>query len=411
MYKNPRQLPIWMTVSAPLTIVGLNLYWWLAFAGPFRWCAELQIKHSNGYQVQTTLLVTMLVTTVPTVVLLLILARLGCFDRFATEADRAGRRRPWFDWCMNHLGMLVGIALAIGLVVAGQWKVIEGRMVGPLTRIDAAQLEAKGAPPSRWADVSGRFLGGWEMKEVSRGFERSRYHYYPLVSTKWKPGDPVAVVAKIPWYLVERMNLDKPRFDFDRWMERVKAESQGFVRPGDPWPEPQREDRRDRELDGLKQGMLSRNDLPGIVMTGMTQSGFRLTDPYYVLDSGATPETEANTGRILMGLGLAVGLITGIASGVSAWRVQRNTGRDAKTATWDASTADGSFTTGDAAAAHVKLGGDGSDGIMIFDDGPMRPPLVHRRGDILLPPAVGWGIFIGFLAAALALVVWLALRN
>ncbi len=273
----------------------------------------------------------------------------------------------WLDWSTNHLGMLVGIAAATGLVIAGLWQFIAGSVAGPLIRIDAARLEARDAPASRWAHVSGQFLPGKELRVTAGTQERSRDHYYPVVSSQWKPGDPVAVVARMPGYCAERLNqldIDKALHDVDRWVVRMKAESEGFVQPGERVPEEPTTDKRETEIERLKVGLLHRNGLPGNVATGLAEMGYALTDPYYVLDSGSTPESEKGLGRVLVALGLAVFVITGVASAVSAWRAQARPSVELPPSARQGVPASGGFAAAEGLAPHVKLGADGRDGIM-----------------------------------------------
>jgi hypothetical protein len=362
MRTNQRRLPLWMTLGATLMVAGLNFYWCVAYAGPFRWFAELQIYKSSRYSPEATMFLTVLASAVPTLALLLLLSRLGLFDRLATEADRAGRRRPWLEWCVDHLVALLGTAAAAGLFFVGLWHFVEGCTMGPLTLINASELEKGSRPPSRWAEVTGRFLPGAEVKKVGAREDprfQTRHQYYPLVSAHWKAGDPVAVVVKMPHYLTERrVDFEKVQRGVKLWLDRLEAEAKGWLPPGEQLPG-ERDQKQDLDLDRLKTGTLSAGSLPGIALTGLEKSGYRLASPYYVLNCMGSPDSEKGFGKTLMALGLAVGTITGIASAVSAWRARRR-----QSAIAPANPFFPNLGMGDVAAPHVKLGADGRDGIM-----------------------------------------------
>jgi hypothetical protein len=362
MKRKQHRVPLWITAVVTLLVVALNIYWWWTYTGPFRWFAELQILNSNRYDNGSTLLVTLAASAGAMMVVTLILNSFGAFDRLATDADRADVSRPWMDWCFNHLGALMGVAVGICVFVTGVTQFVQGRTAGALKQIDVALLEAGKTPPSRWVKIHGQFLPGESVKEMSGAKEQSHYHYYPVVSANWKAGDPVAVVVKAPSFLVERpIDIEKILRDSRRRMDRMELESRGLAPPDD---ELQAEEvaERDAELARLKKGMLSRRGLPGIVITGLERSGYRLADSCYMLDCLGSPESEITFGKILMAIGIALIVISTIGSFVWTWWEESKTSAEPMPTSMEEGT--DQFATEQFIAPHVPLGADGKDGIM-----------------------------------------------
>jgi hypothetical protein len=351
-------------LTAALLVLGLNLFWCWAFAGPFRWIALWQLQYFRGYVIQLTLLASLLLSGAATLALLLLLARFGAFDRFGPRSNGARRPRPWLGWCLDHPVAVLGTAAGLGCVAVGCYHYVSGRTAGPLLRVDAAQVEAGEVPASRWVEVQGELLPGSGVKETKGGREVSNDHFFPLVSAKWKRGEPVALVARVPARLFDpAMRLATTRRDLERYLDSLQTNPKPFWQAGEEAAGKQPGEKREPSETRLSRGMLSHGGLPGLAEIGLQQSGYRLAPDYLVLDCGQDPQSERNLGKILLAIGAVVLAATGIGSVVSTtWSRRRAARLNGPGQSWPGE----GFVPENASYTHVRLGEDGKGGIMFW---------------------------------------------
>src|SRR5262245_23562256 len=65
-----RAVPAPIRAVCILVPLAVAAYWCVAFAGPYRWLAEIQIDASGGYEVVLTGVVTVLIALLPSIVII-----------------------------------------------------------------------------------------------------------------------------------------------------------------------------------------------------------------------------------------------------------------------------------------------------------------------------------------------------
>ncbi len=258
--------------------LGLGIYWWSSYRGPYRAVVEWEMQTLGRYfPFYTGLLLTAitaaLFTAVSVGLLLAVSPLLRRKDTGALPVYPAGdspAAQAVDRWLQEHKGYLLGGLIGIGLAVVGGYLLFSGLTAGDLKETTAAALEAGRAPPSRWLTIHGRlhWQGQLLVGDSSPG---GKDRYVPLVSPTWRPGNPVAAYVKI----TERA-----------W----NAEKAKLQRPG-------------------IEGTVESGGLSGPLRVEFERRGYRPADNYLVLDFAWVPTNSTTIGRDLLILG---GVVLGL---------------------------------------------------------------------------------------------------
>ncbi len=280
-------VPAWL--RAPLMLVALSgmalgIYWWCAYAGLYRWLIEWEIDKFGWYEPVYTGLFTVGLTFALSGglvgLIFFVIVRLDVYpadDQTALDVEARTARSEL--WLREHKGRLIGLIVGVLVGIAGTVLVLIGSSRGSLRELDVADLEAGKAPPSLYVKAKGRLLADRAASQREGTFLT---HYTPLVSDRWKEGNPVTVYVLVP------------------------------------------EERKDEALRGQYSGTLLENGLPGPVHTrfegGVTPPG----RPYYLMHMGRKPETLTFMGVFLLSAAGAILLGTAVVWVVKGIRA-RNT--------------------------------------------------------------------------------------
>jgi hypothetical protein len=189
--------------SATLVVAALVFVavCWFTESGPYRWLGMAK-QHLFGLTDGPFPLTGIQLATLVLGAAVLVLNWLGKRRDAALDPDFAdalvavaGRAA---DTGGNKVVLGVAIALPLFFILPGLGFLAAG-LLGPNgDAIDVAALEAGGAAPTAFVDVRGRLL-------FDRALEYPHVALVPIVSPRWRPGDPVSV------YLWSRKS-DLPRF-------------------------------------------------------------------------------------------------------------------------------------------------------------------------------------------------------
>lgn len=279
-------------------VVALALpgYWWATYGGLYRWLAELQIAWFDGYEVVLTGLVCVVLTLLPTMLVLVAISKRlpapSDGPRFTSAQAEAFLRRNY--------GRLVVGGISACLLSFGLFQLVNFALIGDLTRVDLPALEAGHPPPSRHVRVDG--APAWQMSagvegegrasrapgqaRRRRARARAPLHeatfYVPLRS---KPGAPAALVLEVAGSQLEFSGVTRSQRHFE--------------------------------------GTLS-GSLPGIAQTVFREKGVALTDPFWVLDVDHKPRETRDMGAAFTTMG---GVGTVLLAGWIVFRRRRERAR------------------------------------------------------------------------------------
>jgi hypothetical protein len=244
---------------------ALGIYWWVTYAGLYRWLVEGQIALISRYlPVETGILTVVLTGFFPALALLFGLVWLRVFpvkpEDVPPGIPEAAPATPAGDqWLERHKGRVVGFTLGVIGLIAGAVLLVMGLTAGSLQPLDVAELEAGKPPPSGHVRTRGRLLADRALSQSDGGLST---FYLPLVSERWGEGAPIAV-----------------------YVSGTQAHLEEAQR-------------------GRLEGMLSKNGLPGPIRTRFEQSATaRPAQPHYLLALGHKPQTHVEVGLFLLGVG------------------------------------------------------------------------------------------------------------
>lgn len=188
-------LPIRLAVVA-LTL-GLPAYWWISYAGPFRWLSQLQLDLFGAYSpILSGALNALVIAGAGIGVLSLVGSRYPATAR-ELEQDEAVRERQQMTYLRRHGVFIAAVALALGFGIPGVYYVARARALGPLRDVELTALEQGAAPPSRYVQVSGK-LRKWDgISIVNRNHSvEIETHFFPVGSVR-DSSVPAALVLEI----------------------------------------------------------------------------------------------------------------------------------------------------------------------------------------------------------------------
>jgi hypothetical protein len=198
-----RGLPARLGLSLQLISAALATYFWLTFAGPYRWLAERQMEWFDGYYAIVTWAFTLLVFFVPLGASFQLARRLGVIGSAAQPADPAQTERVVRATAfMQHHRLSLGLMLgSLGLLFfdARDWWIAQRG--AELETFAVQALEAGSAPHGSHLEVQAG-EAAWDAYIEWRDGHSTAY-YVPFVSAEWQEGAPVGAM----------LLLDKNEFD------------------------------------------------------------------------------------------------------------------------------------------------------------------------------------------------------
>jgi len=288
-----------------LFTVVYAIYMVFAYAPPYRWLAELQVRMFGGHLPFVTWFVCFAVLVIGYIIVAYglmsrVLAWLmpvpvgqGVDDEYppvewatiiepyikrlhadAPAAEAAPvQRRPRF-MVAGWPGFVVPIVIGLGFFIFGLCKLVGAEDIGPMTRHTAAAFHAQPIPDAEHVAVTGHVL--WDARvRVSQGNDPAD-DFVPVVPLD-SPTQPPALFLKIS-------ELDSRYLDTDK-------------------------------LDGhVFEGIVNRWGLPQPVRPRFSEKGLTPAGRHVMIDVGATPQSEKSGGWFLIGMG---GLM--FVWGVGAW--------------------------------------------------------------------------------------------
>jgi hypothetical protein len=278
--RRENSLPVALLAEGLIALPGLvmvALMFWQR--GPWLWLVELELRLFEAYYPGYTLGFCLLVGAAGMWLVHIGLEALGWRRRVVGPRVMC-LLQTWVD-LPRWAGFVVMMAMLMGGfgLSVGLYNQVQIWTAGPRTQIDAASLEAGQSPGSNWLVVRGRPLleqrVSWMRKSVVTGYT------IPVVSEKWRPGDPVAVLVFV-------RGSENPRLPHS----------------GDP---------------AFFEGLMAPGPLPGLTRSSVEQNGVRLATNAILLQEGDTPESlRRQTDIFLMGGGIAlpVGIVLWV---ILAW--------------------------------------------------------------------------------------------
>jgi hypothetical protein len=255
--------------------VLLTVYLGVRQRGPWRWLVDLQLRLFKGFYPGYTFGVCCVLVLAATALLHRALDRARWPARPVLGRVLSPLVDAWVglpDW----LGVMVFVgAILLGM---GLWFYLPAQLAGPRTEVRAEDLEAGVRPESRWLVIEGRALVEQPVVWGKGGREDDRA--VCLVSERWRPGEPVAVV--------------------------LSASSASRL-PADARPT-------------AVEGIATLRGVPGLTRSSFERNGLALADGALYVEVGTTPEGVGWWG-VLAGVGagiVAVLLLVGLVR--SAWK-------------------------------------------------------------------------------------------
>jgi hypothetical protein len=176
-------------------VCAVTGYFWYAYAGPFKWIAELQLSLLGEYELNITLIGTFLSVFVPVALIgeiPWVKRRFDTGPMTEEEISRAGKLFdentviPWWPLVIGTICLITGLVMLIPV-----WT------MGSLTAITAAEAEGGVSPRSGWVDASGYAMGS-RMIGLREGTpSKLKNSYVPLVSSEWQPGTAVKIYVRL----------------------------------------------------------------------------------------------------------------------------------------------------------------------------------------------------------------------
>ena len=277
-------------LSGPLGIfvfVGANVltaYFAWTYSGFYRWFAELQIARTGQYEMKVTLLITFLVLIVPPT-MLISLSRYIAERMLGTGpsdlddrvrdyepqtsgpslapsgvTDRGARQTHSKSFCaLFGLPFLAVFAVVMWVIGGVFWYEYKTGDQMPYTTIE--DWESGHAPTTQWVNLHGRTIPN---AAVVFGRPGSEDIYVPVVSAKWRLGQPVQVFLKI---YENEARKGKWSIEFDH------------------------------------QGMVGWEGLPGPVRARFEDRRLSPSEHYAVVEVGSSPENCRIGAIVLMSVG------------------------------------------------------------------------------------------------------------
>lgn len=256
--------------------LGATAYFWFAYAGPYRWFAELQIVWFGGYRpLLTGTLTLVLLTAMPVALAYSVLVRfrvLQAFDpgELSSGPDDASPKR-------GTLAYLVAGMLWLGFCSGGVVELWRGRG-GDVHETHSVETLSEGGLGARWVTVTGHLATESTFSYLERGNRDVRHEYVPLVPEGWTSSDPVHVVVEYQSHGVGAETAP-----------RIKGEAS-------------------------VSGTLHSAGIPGFLLE---RANLRFAPRHYLLVPGEVPKETRSLGFGLIALGFLLG---GFVAGVTAVR-------------------------------------------------------------------------------------------
>jgi len=241
---------------------ALTFYMMLNYVGPFQWLAELQLRWFGAYDEKITFLLTFL---------------LNCAVLGLIVYPIRKLKPQLMSQGMSNIAGLPSLTMqlvGLGFVVSGVMDYTKVSKIGAQVSTTAAQLESGARPASDWVKAE-----GYPLKDAGAVFDSgySKERFIPITSLPDGPsGDRVLLFVK--------------------------------CKDGDSIP-------GDQGNAGIYEGMLAKADLPGPVRVSYEKLK-AISDDYYVLELGATPDSRRKQGltKIYIGAGVAgLAIVVGLA--------------------------------------------------------------------------------------------------
>ena len=274
---HPRRELAFEIAARLLGVVGLGVavYSWFAYTGPYRWFAELEIAGFGGYHPLFVGALTLLsLTLVPVALLHLLLVRLRVIEALE-PAKLSVSRAPGGDTqgSRSTLAYILAGLLCCGFCAAGVIQLWHGRGGDDHETHAVADLAGR-EPKARWVTLSGRLASEAAFSYVERGTRDIEHEYVPLVPMNWTPSEPVRFVVE---YRCDGSECEP------------HAGGAASVT-----------------------GTLHGSGVPGFLRE---RANLRLAHQHYVLVPGKVPRQTKASGFSLIGLGFLLG---GLIAGVTA---------------------------------------------------------------------------------------------
>jgi hypothetical protein len=178
-----------LAVAWVIGAVGLMLFCWMTWSGPYRWFAEWQMEHFGSYELKITLIGPLIILLIP-VGLLAGWGPLGAPPVSNPSLRVANARRN-----ARVLALLGLMALTIGAVGGGFGYL---KMRQPLTHAELAlNTGTEAAPAADLVAVTAIARPDLIVSyQETAGGVTNRWSFVPLVAPAWQPKDPIRFLLK-----------------------------------------------------------------------------------------------------------------------------------------------------------------------------------------------------------------------
>jgi hypothetical protein len=258
-----RRVPAVLRFALLAPALGFPIYWGFTYTGPYRWLAEWQLKTWDSYEVLLSGLCPMMVLLFGAG--LLIHAAAGFFP----EKDGSETASAVTDYIEQHPYPIAFGLVAVGCLLIGGWLLADSYRIGDLTPTKVKTLESGAEPSSRFVDLKGGRFRDAEVLGVQE--DTTEKFFVPLSS---KAGGPAVVYVQVS------------QFDW--------------------------EFRGDELRQNIRQGVLYRNGLPGLVREDFKRAGTLEGEEHWVLEFGESPDNIRGLASILASSGCCLGFAVAI---------------------------------------------------------------------------------------------------
>jgi hypothetical protein len=249
-------------------VFGYPMYGWITYSGLYRWLAEFEMAHFGGYYAGYTFMAAfftllfggMLVAVAAERALRLVRgepARIAAPRAPAPRAPAPKVANPQIGTRGLLIMALVGIVVGTVAGLLGYRKSQETYAFEPLNLADGIQ------PRSSHVELTGTAAPSMQIQFIEKTTGETRTTVFiPLLPPQWHQGVPIVYFLR-------------PHSDY-------------YVGPNGTFPLSE----ESRAFHIQQQGVLMRNDIPGVVTTAYEKRGIKLGTPPIVLDTDTRADLD-----------------------------------------------------------------------------------------------------------------------
>jgi hypothetical protein len=244
-------------------VFGYPMYGWITYSGLYRWLAEFEMAHFGGYYAGYTFIAAFFALLFGGMLVAVAAERALRLVRGA-PAKIAAPRAPAPNVAKPQIGTrgllivaLVGIVVGTVAGLIGYRKSQETYAFEPLNLADGIQ------PRSSHVELTGTAAPSMQVQFIEKTTGETRTTVFiPLLPPQWHQGVPIVYF--------------------------LRPHSGYYVGPNGTFPLSE----ESRAFHIQQQGVLMRNDMPGVVTTAYEKRGIKLGTPPIVLDTDTRADID-----------------------------------------------------------------------------------------------------------------------